>query len=63
MPCRVGDETYIKVQSKWTYLYRAVDREGQTLDFMRLERGTTASARRFFKRAVSTNGIPGVCSG
>lgn len=28
-----ADETYIKVKGRWTYLYRAVDRDGQTLDF------------------------------
>ncbi len=28
------DETYIKVKGRWTYLYRAVERDGQTLDFM-----------------------------
>jgi putative transposase len=52
------DETYIKVRGRWTYLYRAVDRDGQTLDFMLSERRDTASARRFFKRAIGTNGVP-----
>jgi putative transposase len=52
------DETYIKVRGKWTYLYRAVDRDGQTLDFMLSERRDTAAAGRFFKRAVGTNGGP-----
>ena len=28
------DETYVKVKGKWKYLYRAVDSEGNTLDFM-----------------------------
>ena len=58
MPCQVRDETYIKVRGKWTYLYRAVDRDGQTLEFMLSENRDTAAARRFFKRAVATNGIP-----
>ena len=52
------DETYIKVRGKWTYLYRAVDRDGQTLEFMLSENRDTAAARRFFKRAITTNGIP-----
>lgn len=51
------DETYIKVLGKWVYLYRAVDRDGQTLDFMLSERRDIAAARRFFKRAVGTNGV------
>ena len=53
------DETYIKVRGNWTYLFRAVDRDGQTLGFMLSERRDTASARRFLKRAVGTNGVPG----
>lgn len=38
------DETYIKVKGKWTYLYRAVDRDGQTLDFMLSEHRDLAAA-------------------
>lgn len=52
------DETYIKVRGKWTYLYHAVDRDRQTLDVMLSEHRDTAAARRFFKRAVDTNGVP-----
>ncbi len=52
------DETYIKVKGKWTYLYRAVDRDGQTLDFLLSERRDLSAARRFFKRAIGTNGVP-----
>lgn len=42
------DETYLKVKGRWTCLYRAVDREGQTLDFMLFEGRDLADARRFF---------------
>jgi|TARA_R110002126_G_scaffold86592_1_gene209089 putative transposase len=52
------DETYIKVKGRWTYLYRAVDRDGQTLDFMLSERRDLAAARRFFKHAIAANGVP-----
>ncbi len=52
------DETYIKVRCQWTYLYRAVDRDGQTLDFMLSERRNLAAARRFFKKAIAANGVP-----
>ena len=52
------DETYIKVKGRWTYLYRAVDRDGQTLDFMLSERRDLAAARRFFKQAIGINGVP-----
>lgn len=52
------DETNIKVKGKWSYFYRAVNRDGQTLDFMLSERRNLASARRFFKQALNTNGVP-----
>lgn len=52
------DETYIRVRGKWVYHYRAVDRDGQTLDFMLSERRDTAAARRFFKHAIRSNGVP-----
>jgi putative transposase len=52
------DETYIKVKGRWTYLYRAVDRECQTVNFMLSERRNLAAARRFLKRAISKNCIP-----
>jgi putative transposase len=39
-------------------LYRAVDRDGQSLDFMLSERRNLAAARRFFKQAIGANGVP-----
>jgi len=52
------DETYVKVKGEWKYLYRAVDRDGQTLDFMLSDRRNKAAARRFFNGAIETNGPP-----
>ncbi len=52
------DETYIKVKGQWTYLYRAVDRDGQTLDFMLCERRNLNAARRFLKKAIASNDVP-----
>lgn len=47
-PCQVRDETYTKVKGGWTYLYRAIDKEGKTLDFMLSERRDEAAATAFF---------------
>jgi len=58
MPCQVRDETYIKVNGNWTYLYRAVDTFGKPLDFMLSERRNEPAAMLFFAKALSTNGIP-----
>jgi transposase-like protein len=43
------DETYIKVGKSCKYLYRAVDKEGQTIEFMLSARRDVSAAKRFFK--------------
>src|ERR1700731_3844051 len=47
------DETYVRVKGHWTYLYRAVDRRGQTIDFLLAARRDTAAAKRFFRKALA----------
>ena len=42
------DETYIKVKGEWKYLYRAVDKEGNTVDFLLTARRDRKAALRFF---------------
>jgi IS6 family transposase len=44
------DETYIKVGKSCKYLYRAVDKEGQTIEFMLSARRDVSAAKRFFKK-------------
>src|SRR5918993_233679 len=52
------DETYIRVKGKWTYLYRAVDKQGQTVDFLLSEKRDKAAAKRFFTKAIGNNEAP-----
>jgi putative transposase len=52
------DETYIKVKGEWSYLYRAVDKLGKTLDFMLSKRRNKTAATKFFARALEVNGLP-----
>ena len=47
------DETYIKVKGVWSYLYRAVDSLGQTIDFRLSARRDAAAAKRFFRKALA----------
>ena len=54
------DETYIKVNGRWAYLYRAVDKQGQTVDFRLSERRDVAAAKAFFRQAMKHNGTPRV---
>jgi transposase-like protein len=46
------DETYIKVKKVWTYLYRAVDSEGNTLEFLLSPTRDAQAAQRFFLKAL-----------
>ena len=52
------DETYIKVKGEWRYLYRAVDKQGQTIDFLLTEHRDKEAALRFLKKAIRRNGLP-----
>src|SRR5215831_9441026 len=52
------DETYIKVKGEWRYLYRAVDKYGETIDFLLTEDRDKEAALRFLKKAIRWNGLP-----
>src|SRR3546814_6245172 len=46
------DETYVKVRGKWTYLYRAVDKRGDTIDFYLSPTRSAKAAKRFLGKAL-----------
>ena len=48
------DETYIKVKGQWMYLYRAVDSEGNTIDFYLSKTRNHKAAKLFFKKALQS---------
>jgi putative transposase len=52
------DETYIKVKGKWCYLYRAIDKEGKTIDFLLTKNRDKLAAKRFLIKAISNNRVP-----
>jgi putative transposase len=52
------DETYIKVKGQWRYLYRAVDKHGQTIDFLLTEERDEPAAKRFLTKAIRRHGVP-----
>jgi putative transposase len=52
------DETYIRVKGAWRYLYRAVDKSGQTIDFLLTEHRDTEAALRFLTQAIHRHGVP-----
>ena len=46
------DETYVKVNGVWRYVYRTVDQHGQIIEVLLSARRHAAAARRFFTRAL-----------
>jgi putative transposase len=52
------DETYVKVAGQWKYLYRAVDRDGNTVAFLLRAKRDHAAARAFFERTIDLHGVP-----
>ncbi|MEJ8852848.1 IS6 family transposase, partial [Variovorax rhizosphaerae] len=54
------DETYVEIRGKWSYLYRAVDREGKTVDFRLSANRDVKAAKAFFRKALRRKGRPPV---
>jgi putative transposase len=56
------DETYIKIRGEDRYWYRAVDKQGNTVDFLLTAKRDRRAARRFFARAVKNNRLPRIAN-
>ena len=56
------DEMYVKVRGEDRYWYRAVDKQGNTVDFLLTARRNRRAAYRFFARAVKNNGLPRIAN-
>ena len=52
------DETYIRVKGQWKDLYRAVDKSGQTIDFLLTEQRDERAALRFLTKAIRRHHVP-----
>jgi len=52
------DETYIRIKGEWRYLYRAVDKDGNTIDFLLRAKRDKVAARRYFEKSIAQNGVP-----
>jgi putative transposase len=52
------DETYVKIKGKSAYLYRAVDKEGHTIDFLLTPNRDRDAAEAFLHKAIRTQGLP-----
>src|SRR6202011_3501388 len=52
------DETYIRIKGAWTYLYRAVDKAGKTVDFYLSRKRDVNAAKAFLRKAMRGQRIP-----
>jgi putative transposase len=53
-----ADETYVKIQGRWCFLYRAMEREGNLLDARLSETRGLEAAKQFFRQALTVVGQP-----
>jgi len=51
-----ADETYVKVDGRWCYLYRAIDRDGNLVEALLSEKRDMEAAQRFFADALKVAG-------
>ena len=52
------DETYVRIRGQWKYLYRAVDKAGNTVDFLLTAKRDRKAALRFLCKAIGQHGAP-----
>ena len=52
------DDTYIKIKGVWQYLYCAVDKRGNKIDFKLAKNRDEAAAKAFFIKTIGSSGIP-----
>jgi putative transposase len=52
------DETFIRVKGEWRYLYCAVDKYGQAIDFLLTEQRDEWAAKHFLTKAIRRHGVP-----
>src|SRR5215471_13780976 len=52
------DETYVKIKGKWSYLCRAVDKAGHTINFLLTPNRDRDAAEAFLRKAIRTQGLP-----
>ena len=56
--CWKADETYIKIKGQWCYQYRAVDRDGKTIDVYLSKNRDKKAAKAFFQKAIQSSDCP-----
>ncbi len=49
------DETYVKIRGKWRYLYRAIDKGGNPVDFLLTAKGDLDAAKGFFRKMATVH--------
>jgi transposase-like protein len=52
------DETSVRIKGQWKYLYRAVDKEGHTVDFLLTPHRERAAAEAYWYKAIGAQGLP-----